>query len=422
MTQLTLPKCPSCGADLQVAGDGVARCQYCQKDIIVSGSPAPTSGSVQNVATLARAAADAGNDEEASTLWTRVLEHDPKNSEAWLGKAKAVPMTIGGMLAGFAQAESYCQRAKESAPGRDDVERAAYVVLSSLLDVMVRAAQEHFDEFMEVDDASAEYLERMFFVLDAHERLAGPESNPVEYQAAIDLCDKLLADRLIAQAPSLKRELADRRRRYLEKGGPLLAQVRAEVGQVEKAEREPSAAAARRKMLALAGVVVVLLVLGTVGYGRWNSTQRPTAAMAVAGPAASPTTSSPSASSWPAGGSEARAAGFPQTLSIPGDSTCHWIAVHFVATNDRQTTAYSSPDPRLVDSTGRNFELWADESYDPYLPPGNANYRILSAEDVKPGLKKDYWAIFEVPPNTSGLRLRIHALQGKGIRDLPLQF
>jgi Flp pilus assembly protein TadD len=100
MTQLTIAKCPSCGADLRIAGDGTARCSYCNKDIIVSGSPAPSSGAVQNLVTLARAANDAGNDEEASALWTRVLEQDPKNSEAWVGKAKAVPMTIGGMLAG----------------------------------------------------------------------------------------------------------------------------------------------------------------------------------------------------------------------------------------------------------------------------------------------------------------------------------
>ena len=227
MMELTIAKCPSCGADISVAGDGTARCAYCQKDIIISGSPVPGSGAPQNLVMLARAATEAGNDEEASTLWTRVLERDPKNSEAWIGKAKAVPMTLGGMLAGYAQAESYCERAKESAPDGDG---GSYAVLSHLLDVMTSAAQEHFDEFMSVEGAGGEFLERVFFILDARERLAGPEGNPVEYQAAVDLCDKLLAHPIIGKPADLRKDLSGRRGRYLEKGGPLLAQVRTALG------------------------------------------------------------------------------------------------------------------------------------------------------------------------------------------------
>ncbi len=39
---------------------------------------------------LAKAAADANNQHEAYDYYSRALEYDPKNSEAWFGKGKSV--------------------------------------------------------------------------------------------------------------------------------------------------------------------------------------------------------------------------------------------------------------------------------------------------------------------------------------------
>jgi tetratricopeptide (TPR) repeat protein len=288
MTQLTIAKCPSCGADLRITGDGTARCSYCQKDIIVRGSQAPVSATAQNLVTLARAATEAGNDEEASALWSRVLEHDPKNAEAWLGKAKAVPMTVGGMLDGYAQAESYCQRAREGDP---EVLGEVLLLLASLLDAMTGAAFEAWDDYWSAlmnetlhdgppaGEEGGEFFKRIFFILDARERLAVPGPVPFvgSYEAAIELCDRLLGSSTGKKNPELKGMLLERRAHYLETLGPAGAE-----------QHQAPAATGRSGKLALVGVGVVVVALAAVGYGRWADAPSPKAPSAVAVTTASP--------------------------------------------------------------------------------------------------------------------------------------
>ena len=72
-TDITSPACPYCGA---VQSEG-------------SPSPAPSSPPVATLLGLATTALAAGNAAEALGYYNRVLEVDPRNSEAWSGKGKA---------------------------------------------------------------------------------------------------------------------------------------------------------------------------------------------------------------------------------------------------------------------------------------------------------------------------------------------
>lgn len=84
-------QCPSCLKSIQVPTDiPVSKCMYCGADV----SPPPISAiapsiSVMNLLEMARSASLAGNVSEAESYYNRVLELDPRNSEAWLGKGKS---------------------------------------------------------------------------------------------------------------------------------------------------------------------------------------------------------------------------------------------------------------------------------------------------------------------------------------------
>ncbi|OQB73604.1 MAG: hypothetical protein BWX92_03311 [Deltaproteobacteria bacterium ADurb.Bin135] len=82
-------KCPNCAGDLQVPEDrDSVKCMYCGSDIIVREAikAAAASVNIENLFSLAKSAFDAGNFQEACDYYTRILEADVNNYEAWLGK------------------------------------------------------------------------------------------------------------------------------------------------------------------------------------------------------------------------------------------------------------------------------------------------------------------------------------------------
>ena len=63
---------------------------YCGEDVLPPplSATAPTV-SLSNLLGMARTALEADNVSEAESYFNRVLELDPRNSEAWIGKGKA---------------------------------------------------------------------------------------------------------------------------------------------------------------------------------------------------------------------------------------------------------------------------------------------------------------------------------------------
>jgi hypothetical protein len=83
--------CPSCGGSLQVPDDRLTvNCMYCGASVIVREAiQAAAVASIPNLLRLANTAAFSGNYHEAYNYFTRVLEYDSHNCEAWAGKAEA---------------------------------------------------------------------------------------------------------------------------------------------------------------------------------------------------------------------------------------------------------------------------------------------------------------------------------------------
>ena len=82
--------CPACAGALQVPDDrDIVKCMYCGVDVVVRQAIKLISGDVSNFMGLAAAAVAARNYAEAYGYYTKVLEIEPQNAEAWLGKGIA---------------------------------------------------------------------------------------------------------------------------------------------------------------------------------------------------------------------------------------------------------------------------------------------------------------------------------------------
>ncbi len=82
-------KCPNCGGDLQVPDEkNTVKCMYCGSDIIAREAikAAAAGVNIENLLSLAKAAFEAKNYQEAFDYYTKVLEVDAHNYEAWLSK------------------------------------------------------------------------------------------------------------------------------------------------------------------------------------------------------------------------------------------------------------------------------------------------------------------------------------------------
>lgn len=81
-------KCPNCAGDLQVPEDrDTVKCMYCGSDIIVREAIKLAGGvNIENLLMLAKKSEDAGASKEAYKYYSTVLEYDPNNVDAWVGK------------------------------------------------------------------------------------------------------------------------------------------------------------------------------------------------------------------------------------------------------------------------------------------------------------------------------------------------
>ncbi len=80
-------KCPNCGGELRLPDDmKTAKCMYCGFDVIVRDAINAAGANVGNWLKLASSAEETGNYAEAYKYFTQVLEYEPDNYIAQLGK------------------------------------------------------------------------------------------------------------------------------------------------------------------------------------------------------------------------------------------------------------------------------------------------------------------------------------------------
>ena len=162
--------CPRCGGDLQVPeGHTTVNCMYCGGTVVIEDATRLAEAkSSRNWLSLAKTAMNGGNTEEAYDYYTKVLECDLENWEAWLGKAESagrlsslVNFRLPEMLTDLTTAVGYGNR-----DGIDLRQRAAHILSDVTIDYF-RAAQEHLAEFISLPDIWNEYIRRCELMMEA---------------------------------------------------------------------------------------------------------------------------------------------------------------------------------------------------------------------------------------------------------------
>ena len=184
MKQLT---CEMCGSNDLVKQDGVFVCQNCSckysteeaKKMMVEGTVEVTgtvkvdsSASTENFLKMARTAHEIGNYNESKAYYSKVLEMQPTNCEALVGKG--VSELYSSNLADIRSDEliGYISKAIQYKKKEDisDVEINSFIEkaageLYSAAIVVFQASQSHYNEYWKLESSAPEYWDRLSKVI-----------------------------------------------------------------------------------------------------------------------------------------------------------------------------------------------------------------------------------------------------------------
>ena len=185
-------KCPECAGALQVPDDrDTVKCMYCGVDVIVRQAIQLVAGNAKHFLALAGSALSARNFSEAFNYFTRTLEIEPTNADAWLGKGttagwqstleefRFLEMMVAYENAiKFAKAESL-ETMKLSCAGN----------LTNLATAYHKKSREHMLEYVALPNTWQEYISRCRQCISLYEVAHGyrPKESKI-IEAIINLC------------------------------------------------------------------------------------------------------------------------------------------------------------------------------------------------------------------------------------------
>ncbi|MGH1450621.1 MAG: tetratricopeptide repeat protein [Pseudomonadaceae bacterium] len=186
-------QCPNCLKSIQVPTDiQISKCMYCGADVpsSVLSAVAP-SVSLSNLLGMARTASLAGNVSEAESYYNRVLELDPKNSEAWLGKGKSAAwqssianIRTGEMVIAFNHAIGTTDDVSRESVVNTCVHEANHIIVT-----LYGMANKHMHEFVAAEGTWSTYLAQIAQLLDGlNSVLAWNPNNKITLENIVHLC------------------------------------------------------------------------------------------------------------------------------------------------------------------------------------------------------------------------------------------
>lgn len=176
-TQFKPAQCPSCKGMLQVPIDReTVTCMYCSTTININVAILAVQGpSVDNLLTLARTASASNNSQEAYNYYTKVLELDSRNIEAWCGKAASAgwmstlkDFRLPEMVSGFTQAIAFATDTDKPA-----IRNQAGNTINDITIAFYSIARKHVQEFIQVDNVWVDYLNQCSAMLVALDQANG---------------------------------------------------------------------------------------------------------------------------------------------------------------------------------------------------------------------------------------------------------
>jgi hypothetical protein len=157
-------KCPQCGGDLQVPDNkDVVKCMYCGVDVVVREAILLVSSDANNLYELGCEAQKIGDFQGAYEYFSRVLESQPNNADAWLNKG-----SCAGWLSSLVQlrfSEMVGCHKKALACAKSDADTEVLKMSAAQQQLLVAKAvfdlsTNHAVEFISVPRAKFEHLDR----------------------------------------------------------------------------------------------------------------------------------------------------------------------------------------------------------------------------------------------------------------------
>lgn len=160
--------CSACERDIQVPSDiPNPACPYC--GTMVGQDAAAPAASVATLMGMAKTAEIAGNYTEAVAYYNRVLEADPRNSEAWIGKGKAagwqttlLNFRVSEMLVAFNHALANADPSIKDATVKTVTYDANHLIVT-----VYKMARDHMLEYVSLQNSWPTYVSQMGQMLDA---------------------------------------------------------------------------------------------------------------------------------------------------------------------------------------------------------------------------------------------------------------
>ncbi|MDB0040626.1 tetratricopeptide repeat protein [Algibacter sp.] len=171
---LKAAQCPNCGGELQLPENkNEVTCMYCDTSIIVNEAigkkTQAMSGTIGTWLELARTAKEAGNDSEAIEYFNKILEVDTSNAEAWFGKGYCIYNTSTLANIKLNEAVTYFKNAVKHASDKKEMQVKIAEALNEFAYNLYSTAINHYNEFIETDDALNDLVIQCSYSLDALE-------------------------------------------------------------------------------------------------------------------------------------------------------------------------------------------------------------------------------------------------------------
>jgi len=205
-------KCPSCGGDLQVPDNREqVKCMYCGGTVIIRQAIQLASGvNVPNLMALAKSALGAQNHKEAYDYYTKVLEYDPRNSEAWFGKGESAgwmstvaQLRTQEMIAALTNAINYAAASDKAA-----WQRRCGESITAVSAACYSVSRKHLEEFSQLNAVWTTYMANCAAVLAAlNAGLAFFPQNKAALELTVCVCVDLLESAATDWATIWRRDL-----------------------------------------------------------------------------------------------------------------------------------------------------------------------------------------------------------------------
>jgi len=164
-------KCPNCGGELRIPDDrATIKCMYCSSEIVVRQAIRKSdSVNLDNILNLAKTAKDSGNYEDAYKYYSRVLEVDQQNCEAWLGFGESAGRMSSFKEPSIEEMLSAFNKATQCTSDSRAIETKISVLINSVSFDFYKSASAHILKFMTDTRTLNVYITRCFEILESME-------------------------------------------------------------------------------------------------------------------------------------------------------------------------------------------------------------------------------------------------------------